>query len=109
MAYEKMKAWAFERKRRRLEKLDRAWTMEDDKLVSSGRMLAPREQHKLTTGVLRVVQHGVYGHVGRVEDNGVMRNIPIPSGPLTHSGLASPTSLPHLTYVKRGHAANERQ
>jgi len=33
MAYEKMKLWAFERKRRRLEKLGRAWTMEDDKLV----------------------------------------------------------------------------
>lgn len=33
MAYEKMKLWAFERRRRRLEKLGRAWTMDDDKLV----------------------------------------------------------------------------
>ena len=33
MAYEKMKVWAFERRRRRLEKLGRAWTMDDDKLV----------------------------------------------------------------------------
>ena len=33
MAYEKMKGWAYERKRRRLDKLGRAWTMEDDKLV----------------------------------------------------------------------------
>jgi solute carrier family 25 folate transporter 32 len=33
MAYEKMKSWAYERRRRRLEKLGRAWTMEDDKLV----------------------------------------------------------------------------
>ncbi|KAN0116440.1 mitochondrial carrier [Russula decolorans] len=35
MAYEKMKIWAFERKRRRLEKLGRAWTMEDDKLSNT--------------------------------------------------------------------------
>jgi solute carrier family 25 folate transporter 32 len=33
MAYEKMKSWAFERRRRRLDKLGRAWTMEDEKLV----------------------------------------------------------------------------
>jgi solute carrier family 25 folate transporter 32 len=33
VAYEKMKLWAFERRRRRLEKLGRAWTMDDDKLV----------------------------------------------------------------------------
>lgn len=33
MAYEKMKGWAFERKRRRFAKLGREWTMEDDKLV----------------------------------------------------------------------------
>jgi solute carrier family 25 folate transporter 32 len=35
MAYEKMKSWAFERRRRRLDKLGRAWTMEDDKLVKT--------------------------------------------------------------------------
>jgi len=33
MAYEKMKNWAFERKRRRFSKLGREWTMQDDKLV----------------------------------------------------------------------------
>lgn len=33
MAYEKMKSWAFERKRRRFAELGRAWTVEDDKLV----------------------------------------------------------------------------
>jgi solute carrier family 25 (mitochondrial folate transporter), member 32 len=33
MAYEKMKNWAFERKRRRFAQLGRAWTMQDDKLV----------------------------------------------------------------------------
>jgi solute carrier family 25 folate transporter 32 len=35
MTYEKMKSWAFERRRRRLEKLGQAWTMEDDKLVKT--------------------------------------------------------------------------
>ncbi|KAH9988171.1 mitochondrial carrier domain-containing protein [Russula vinacea] len=35
MAYEKMKGWAFERKRRRVDKLGRAWTMEDDKLSNT--------------------------------------------------------------------------
>jgi len=33
MAYEKMKSWAFERKRRRFAKLGREWTVQDDKLV----------------------------------------------------------------------------
>jgi len=33
MAYEEMKNWAFERKRRRFAKLGRTWTMQDDKLV----------------------------------------------------------------------------
>jgi solute carrier family 25 folate transporter 32 len=33
MAYEKMKNWAFERKRRRVGNLGRAWTTDDDKLV----------------------------------------------------------------------------
>ncbi len=33
MAYEKMKNWAFERKRRRVVKLGRTWTTDDDKLV----------------------------------------------------------------------------
>ena len=33
MGYEKMKNWGFERKRRRVAKLGRAWTTDDDKLV----------------------------------------------------------------------------
>jgi solute carrier family 25 folate transporter 32 len=33
MGYEKMKNWAFERKRRRVAKLGRAWTTDDEKLV----------------------------------------------------------------------------
>jgi len=33
MVYEKMKNWAFERKRRRFAQVGRAWTMQDDKLV----------------------------------------------------------------------------
>ena len=33
MTYEKMKSWAFERKRRRSAKLGREWTVQDDKLV----------------------------------------------------------------------------
>jgi solute carrier family 25 folate transporter 32 len=33
MAYEKMKGWAFDRKRRRFAKLEREWTVQDDKLV----------------------------------------------------------------------------
>jgi solute carrier family 25 folate transporter 32 len=33
MGYEKMKSWAFERKRRRFTKVGREWTMQDDKLV----------------------------------------------------------------------------
>jgi solute carrier family 25 folate transporter 32 len=43
MAYEKMKIWAYERRRRRLEKLGRAWTMEDDKLVRNPRTILPKE------------------------------------------------------------------
>jgi len=31
--YEKMKSWAFERKRRQSAKLGREWTVQDDKLV----------------------------------------------------------------------------
>ena len=56
MAYEKMKGWAFERKRRRVDKLGRAWTMEDDKLVNTVLPALflyahpPRKQRKLTTG-----------------------------------------------------------
>jgi solute carrier family 25 folate transporter 32 len=33
MGYEKMKGWAFERKQRRVAKLGRAWTTDDEKLV----------------------------------------------------------------------------
>lgn len=33
MTYEKMKNWMFERKRRRIAKLGREWTTDDDKLV----------------------------------------------------------------------------
>ena len=33
MGYEKMKGWAFERKRWRVAKLGRAWTTDDEKLV----------------------------------------------------------------------------
>ena len=33
MGYEKMKGWAFERKRRRVAKLGREWTTDDEKLV----------------------------------------------------------------------------
>ena len=36
MTYEKMKNWAYERKRRRIAKLGREWTMQDDKLVRCG-------------------------------------------------------------------------
>jgi len=43
MAYEKMKLWAFERRRRKLEKLGRAWTMEDDKLVRTAHTHTPQE------------------------------------------------------------------
>ncbi|KAH8980157.1 mitochondrial FAD carrier protein [Lactarius hatsudake] len=35
MTYEKMKNWAFERKRRRVAKLGRAWTTDDDKLSNT--------------------------------------------------------------------------
>ncbi|KAH9025979.1 mitochondrial FAD carrier protein [Lactarius pseudohatsudake] len=35
MAYEKMKSWAFERKRRRVAKLGREWTTDDDKLSNT--------------------------------------------------------------------------
>jgi solute carrier family 25 folate transporter 32 len=35
MAYEKMKNWAFERKRRRVGNLGRAWTTDDDKLSNT--------------------------------------------------------------------------
>jgi hypothetical protein len=48
MAYEKMKIWAFERKRRRVEKLGRTWTMDDDKLVRN-RALLTKEQRKTNT------------------------------------------------------------
>lgn len=43
MAYEKMKIWAFERKRRRLEKLGREWRMEDERLVRTAHNF-PKEQ-----------------------------------------------------------------
>jgi Mitochondrial carrier protein len=42
MTYEKMKSWAFERKRRRYAKLGRAWTMDDDKLVRNVLFRAPK-------------------------------------------------------------------
>lgn len=35
MGYEKMKGWAFERKRRRVAKLGRAWTTDDEKLSNT--------------------------------------------------------------------------
>jgi solute carrier family 25 folate transporter 32 len=54
MAYEKMKSWAFERRRRRLDRLGHAWTMDDDKLVKTVLALvvyahAHRKQRGLTT------------------------------------------------------------
>lgn len=111
MAYEKMKGWAFERKRRRVDKLGRAWTMEDDKLVNTVLPALflyahpPRKQRKLTTETcfffffVMLVQYGVHGHVSRIEDCGVGRNIPVPSDPLTHSGGHHHLSL---TYSQRG-------
>jgi solute carrier family 25 (mitochondrial folate transporter), member 32 len=49
VAYEKMKIWAFERRRRRLEKLGRAWTVEDDKLVRTTHYHSPKRNNvKLT-------------------------------------------------------------
>lgn len=101
MAYEKMKLWAFERKRRRLEKLGREWGMEDDKLVRTTHT-SPKNKRKLTAVAL-LVQYSVYVHVCRVEDRGVMRNIPIPSDPLTHSGKRSLSLVPQqqLTNVSR--------
>ncbi|KAN0134113.1 Mitochondrial carrier domain containing protein [Lactarius tabidus] len=35
MGYEKMKGWAFERKQRRVAKLGRAWTTDDEKLLNT--------------------------------------------------------------------------
>jgi solute carrier family 25 folate transporter 32 len=43
MAYEKLKSWAFERRRRRLDKLGRAWTMDDEKLVKFHTHLPPKK------------------------------------------------------------------
>jgi solute carrier family 25 folate transporter 32 len=42
MTYEKMKSWAFERKRRRVAKLGRAWTLDDDKLVRTSAHARPK-------------------------------------------------------------------
>jgi solute carrier family 25 (mitochondrial folate transporter), member 32 len=48
MAYEKMKNWAFERKRRRIAKLGHEWTTDDEKLVRSSalkRSLVPNASY----------------------------------------------------------------
>ena len=82
MGYEKMKGWAFERKRRRVAKLGRAWTTDDEKLVciSAFPLRVP------TIIISKSVQYGVYGHVWRVETRRVVRDLSVPSHPLTHAG-----------------------
>jgi len=48
MAYEQTKSWAFELERRRVAKLRRAWTMDDDKLVCLRPASAARARLKST-------------------------------------------------------------
>lgn len=84
MAYEKMKSWAFERKRRRFAQLGRAWTIQDEKLV-------PSLVHLDNTGLaflltFGAVKHDVHHHVGRIENRRAVRDVPVPSDPLAYPG-----------------------
>jgi solute carrier family 25 (mitochondrial folate transporter), member 32 len=87
VAYEKMKNWAFERKRRRFTKLGREWTTDDDKLVRS----VPFNVSFLIVThssffFVCVVEHDVHFHVWRVQARSAIRNISIPSHPLSYPG-----------------------
>jgi len=84
MAYEKMKNWAFERKQRRVAKLGRAWTTDDDKLVRFSLSSIPHTNFLLTIVGPPSVEYGVYHHVRRVETRRARRDLSIPSHPLPH-------------------------
>ena len=88
MGYEKMKGWAFERKRRRVAKLGHAWTTDDEKLVCISAFPL-----RFCTLISKSVQYGVYGHVWRVETRRVVRDVPVPSYPLTYAGNVHPLLL----------------
>ena len=83
-----MKGWAFERKRRRVAKLGRAWTTDDEKLVCISAFPL-----RFCTLISKSVQYGVYGHVWRVETRRVVRDVPVPSHPLTYAGNVHPLLL----------------
>ena len=40
------------------------------------------------------VQHGIHGHVGRVEARRALRNVPVPSDPFANPGDNYPSLLP---------------
>jgi hypothetical protein len=88
MGYEKMKGWAFERKRRRVAKLGRAWTTDDERLVRHTLRYAHPDFALISFAF--AVQYVVYGHVGRVEARRVMYDLPVPGHPLAHTGTCVP-------------------
>jgi Mitochondrial carrier protein len=91
MTYEKMKSWAFECKRWRIAKLVHEWTTDDDKLVRSNPLKGSRGFSFLMARVFvnfeYIVQRGLYVYVWHVRASSTVRNISIPSHPLTYPGV----------------------
>jgi solute carrier family 25 (mitochondrial folate transporter), member 32 len=85
MAYEKMKSWAFERKRRRFAKLGREWTMQDDKLVRFSFLFCLTRDLALLT-CTAAVQYDIHCHISHVEDGCSVRYVPVPSDPIAYPG-----------------------
>lgn len=76
MAYEEMKRWGFEQKRKRFARAGKTMTPEDDKLVRITRtdtalldLLVPSH----------TVEYGLYRHVGRKQVVCALDDVPIPS------------------------------
>lgn len=83
MAYEKMKGWAFRRKKRQYMKAGMDWTPDADRLVRTmipgSLWCSPREYF--------TVEHSVHGHVGNVETRSTSIDISLSGGTIETTSM----------------------
>ena len=96
MAYEEMKRWGFERKKRQFARAGREYTTDDDKLVRP-RAPSPCLVPPLTScpAPRYAVQHGIHSHVRGEQAVRARVHVPVSSRPLPDTGAPRPDS--HLT------------
>lgn len=80
MAYEKMKEWGFERKRKQYAKSGRPYTPADDKLVRHPAAASSRSNAHFTD------QHFIHYHVRCQQALGPVIDLPVSSSPIAHTG-----------------------